>query len=93
MEDVILRLVSLMARDRFGDFVSDQVVAPVRESAAQALGAAVAHLSPGDVNLLSDLLEQMMNEGNWECRHGGMLGVSPRGQRSLFSLLMSCLLA
>jgi TATA-binding protein-associated factor len=24
--------------DRFGDFVSDQVVAPVRETCAQALG-------------------------------------------------------
>jgi TATA-binding protein-associated factor len=28
----------VLALDRFGDFVSDQVVAPVRETCAQALG-------------------------------------------------------
>ena len=38
LEDVSLRLLCVLALDRFGDFVSDQVVAPVRETCAQALG-------------------------------------------------------
>lgn len=38
LEDLSLRLLCVLALDRFGDFVSDQVVAPVRETCAQALG-------------------------------------------------------
>lgn len=38
LEDMAVRLVCVLALDRFGDFVSDQVVAPVRETCAQALG-------------------------------------------------------
>lgn len=38
LEDVSLRLVCVLALDRFGDFVSDQVVAPVRETCSQVLG-------------------------------------------------------
>ena len=38
LHDTALRLVCTLALDRFGDFVADQVVAPVRETAAQALG-------------------------------------------------------
>lgn len=38
LEDVSLRLICVLGLDRFGDFVSDQVVAPVRETCAQVLG-------------------------------------------------------
>ncbi|KAG7175040.1 TATA-binding protein-associated factor 172-like [Homarus americanus] len=38
LEDMAVRLMCVLALDRFGDFVSDQVVAPVRETCAQALG-------------------------------------------------------
>lgn len=38
LEDIALRLVCVLTLDRFGDFVCDQVVAPVRETGAQALG-------------------------------------------------------
>lgn len=38
LEDMSLRLLCVLALDRFGDFVSDQVVAPVRETCAQTLG-------------------------------------------------------
>ena len=33
--DIALRLITVLALDRFGDFVSDSVVAPIRETAAQ----------------------------------------------------------
>lgn len=38
LEDVGLRLLCVLALDHFGDFLGDQVVAPVRETCAQALG-------------------------------------------------------
>lgn len=38
LQDYALRLLCVLALDRFGDFVSDQVTAPVRETCAQALG-------------------------------------------------------
>ena len=45
----LVRIV-VLARDRFGDFVSDQVVAPVRESSAMALGHLVKLMyDPGQV--------------------------------------------
>lgn len=34
-------LLCVLALDRFGDYGSDQVTAPVRETAAQALGMAL----------------------------------------------------
>lgn len=38
LEDIGLRLLCVLALDHFGDFIGDQVVAPVRETCAQALG-------------------------------------------------------
>lgn len=38
LEDIALRLLCVLGLDRFGDFVTDQVTAPVRETCAQALG-------------------------------------------------------
>lgn len=35
---VCQRLVCVLALDSFGDYLSDQVVAPVRETVAQSLG-------------------------------------------------------
>lgn len=44
LEDCIVLLLCVLALDRFGDYVSNQVTAPVRESAAQVLGMAVRPL-------------------------------------------------
>lgn len=43
--DVSLRLLCVLGIDRFGDFISDQVVAPVRETCAQALGTLILMIS------------------------------------------------
>ncbi|XP_054159429.1 TATA-binding protein-associated factor 172-like [Oppia nitens] len=75
LEDISLRLISVLALDRFGDFVSDQVVAPVRETCAQALGLVLNLLvSDGVYNVLKILLQLLKSE-QWEARHGGMLGL------------------
>lgn len=43
--DVGLRLLIVLGIDRFGDFISDQVVAPVRETCAQVLGSVILIIS------------------------------------------------
>lgn len=45
LEDLSLRLLCVLALDRFGDFISDQVVAPVRETCAQCLGILIFHFN------------------------------------------------
>lgn len=47
LDDIAIRLVCVIALDRYGDYASAQVVAPVREMCAQAL-AAIMHHAPYD---------------------------------------------
>ncbi|XP_049802115.1 TATA-binding protein-associated factor 172 [Schistocerca nitens] len=75
LEDMALRLLCVLALDRFGDFVSDQVVAPVRETCAQTLGS-VLHLMTNDgVRGVLTILLQLLKQNDWEARHGGLLGL------------------
>jgi len=75
LEDLVLRLVCVLALDRFGDFVSDAVVAPVRESTAQVLGTVLPLVSSGGVELVGGIVLQLVQQEEWECRHGGLLAV------------------
>lgn len=75
LEDMALRLLCVLALDRFGDFVSDEVVAPVRETCAQALGVVLHHMSPEAVHGVCSVLLQLLAQGQWEVRHGGLLGL------------------
>ncbi|XP_063229477.1 TATA-binding protein-associated factor 172 [Bacillus rossius redtenbacheri] len=75
LEDVALRLVCVLALDRFGDFVSDQVVAPVRETCAQALGSVLHLMSIEGVRGVLHVLLQLLRQSEWEARHGGLLGI------------------
>ncbi|XP_064635758.1 TATA-binding protein-associated factor 172-like [Lineus longissimus] len=75
LEDLALRLLCVLALDRFGDFVSDEVVAPVRETCAQALGATVKCLSCDGVAGILNVLLQLLKQRQWEVRHGGLLGI------------------
>lgn len=50
--DAALRLLCVLAIDRFGDFISDQVVAPVRETCAQALGSLAMLISKEKHNMV-----------------------------------------
>jgi len=72
LEDLALRLVSVLALDRFGDFVSDQVVAPVRETCAQCLGNAMNLMTSSSVLTLLNVLTTMLDETSWEVRHGAL---------------------
>ncbi|KAM6956533.1 TATA-binding protein-associated factor 172 [Aplochiton taeniatus] len=75
LEDLVIRLLCVFALDRFGDFVSDEVVAPVRETCAQTLGVALRHMTDAGVTMTVDILLKLLTEDQWEVRHGGLLGI------------------
>lgn len=75
LEDLSLRLLSVLALDRFGDFLTDQVVAPVRETCAQVLGLVLKLLHTDGVHQVLNILLQLLECSEWEARHGGMLGL------------------
>lgn len=73
--DIALRLVCVLTLDRFGDFVFDQVVAPVRETSAQVLGSVVNLMQKLSVENILKVLLQLLDQKDWETRHGGLLGI------------------
>lgn len=75
IEDLVIRLLCVFALDRFGDFVSDEVVAPVRETCAQTLGVALRHMTEVGVSMTVEVLLNLLKEQQWEVRHGGLLGI------------------
>jgi len=82
-------LLSLLAMDRFGDFVGETVIAPVRETAAQALGVLLKYLDVSSVEEVHHTLMEMVRQSwakrrgakesgerfAWEVRHAGLLGL------------------
>ncbi|XP_044880863.1 TATA-binding protein-associated factor 172 isoform X3 [Mauremys mutica] len=75
LEDLVIRLLCVFALDRFGDFVSDEVVAPVRETCAQTLGVVLKHMNETGVHKTVDILLKLLTQDQWEVRHGGLLGI------------------
>lgn len=75
LEDMAIRLLCVLALDRFGDFVSDAVVAPVRETCAQCLCAVLRLMHETGCRGALDVLLQMLKQNEWEARHGGLLGL------------------
>lgn len=75
LEDAVLRLLCVLALDRFGDFISDQVVAPVRETCAQVLGTIMKDMPMKNVENTIYILLSLVQQEDWEVRHGGLLGI------------------
>ncbi|CAH8588378.1 unnamed protein product [Schistosoma intercalatum] len=53
LEDIVVRVLCTLALDQLSDFISDEVVAPVRETAAQLLGVLSLHLTTEQVLLVA----------------------------------------
>ncbi|ORY82149.1 hypothetical protein BCR37DRAFT_387607 [Protomyces lactucae-debilis] len=80
LDDMACRICCVFALDRFGDYVADQVVAPVRESVSQTLAALLKHLPQRSIVATFGLLCQLvyqpgLEKAVWEVTHGGMLGL------------------
>ncbi|KAF2275434.1 uncharacterized protein EI97DRAFT_468006 [Westerdykella ornata] len=81
LNDLACRICCVFMLDRFADFMSDNAVVPIRETAGQALGALLQYLSPDNViatfNVLYRLVMQDDTEDKaaWQVCHGGMIGL------------------
>lgn len=81
-DDLASRLCCVLMLDRFGDYISDNVVAPIRETVGQTLGALMVHLKPVKVRAVYGVLYRMVMQKDlylssriWEVCHGGMIGL------------------
>ncbi|KAJ5654329.1 hypothetical protein N7490_001332 [Penicillium lividum] len=82
LDDLACRLLCVLMLDRFGDYISDNVVAPIRETVGQTLGALLSHLSPKSVRHVYRALYRIIMQTDlgldrpvWEVCHGGMIGL------------------
>ncbi len=82
LDDLACRLCCVLMLDRFGDYISDNVVAPIRETVGQTLGAVMAHLQSTTVSSVYHVLYHMvmqidlnLSKRIWEVCHGGMIGL------------------
>lgn len=94
LQHCAIRFLCVLSLDRFGDYVSDQVVAPVRETCAQALGAALKYMGPSLVHETLNILLQMQRRPEWEIRHGSLLGIKylVAVRQEMLHDLLSCIL-
>lgn len=82
LDDLACRLCCVFMLDRFGDYISDNVVAPIRETAGQTLGALLSYLPAPSVSSVYRILYRMVMQTDlgianrvWEVCHGGMIGL------------------
>ncbi|KAH9948095.1 SNF2 chromatin remodeling protein [Amylocystis lapponica] len=60
--DLAIKFLCIFVLDRFGDFVSDQVVAPVRETVSQTLASLIIHMPRRSVLHVHSILLQMIRQ-------------------------------
>lgn len=61
-DDMSIKLLCVFALDRLGDFVFDQVVAPVRETASQTLACLTPHMPESSILSVHNVLLQMIRQ-------------------------------
>ena len=64
-----MRLLSVLALDRFGDLVGDAVVCPVRESVGQVMGG----VSISFVISVARVVRHVMDNREWHTSHAAMI--------------------
>ncbi|KAE8132092.1 hypothetical protein BDV38DRAFT_225080 [Aspergillus pseudotamarii] len=82
LDDLACRLLCVLMLDRFGDYISDNVVAPIRETVGQTLGALLSQLPSRSVIAVYRCLYRIIMQNDlglerpiWEVCHGGMIGL------------------
>ncbi|RAK71016.1 DNA-binding ATPase [Aspergillus fijiensis CBS 313.89] len=82
LDDLACRLLCVLMLDRFGDYISDNVVAPIRETVGQTLGALLSQLPSRSVVSVYKCLYRIIMQKDldldrpiWEVCHGGMIGL------------------
>ncbi len=82
LDDMACRLLCVLMLDRFGDYISDTVVAPVRESVGQTLGALLSQVPEKTAISIYRFLRRLIMQDDlglkqpvWQVCHGGMIGL------------------
>lgn len=80
LNDLASRICCVFMLDRFGDYISDNVVAPIRETAGQTLAALLQYLSHENVTATFGVLYRLVMQDFdkkpiWQACHGGMIGM------------------
>ena len=82
LDDMACRLLCVLMLDRFGDYISDTVVAPVRETVGQTLGALLSHVPDRTAISIYRFLRRLIMQDDldlkqpiWQVCHGGMIGL------------------
>lgn len=75
LEECTIHILCVLALERFGDYLSDDVVAPVRETAAQVLGILAAGMSDDMFQKTLYALADIAQADHWESRHGALSGL------------------
>ncbi|PSN67987.1 hypothetical protein BS50DRAFT_354219 [Corynespora cassiicola Philippines] len=81
LNDVACRICCVFMLDRFADYTSDNAVAPIRETAGQALGSLLQHLSRENVLATFKVLYRLIMQkdsgstGVWQVCQAGMIGM------------------
>ena len=60
LENMAANVLCVLVLDRFGDFISDQVICPVRETASQTLASLVIHMSEASTRQVHSTLHAMV---------------------------------
>ncbi|KAH0300170.1 SNF2 family DNA-dependent ATPase domain-containing protein, partial [Aureobasidium melanogenum] len=82
LDDLACRICCVFMLDRFADYVSDNAIAPIRETAGQTLGALLQYLPASSVHAVNRILYRLVmqkdlkvNKRIWHACHGGMIGM------------------
>ncbi|KAF2767759.1 SNF2 family DNA-dependent ATPase domain-containing protein [Teratosphaeria nubilosa] len=82
LDDLSCRICCVFMLDRFADYVSDNAVAPIRETAGQVLGAVLQYLPASLVHEINRILYRLVMQKDlkvsrriWHACHGGMIGM------------------
>ncbi|KAF2212433.1 hypothetical protein CERZMDRAFT_97704 [Cercospora zeae-maydis SCOH1-5] len=82
LNDLACRICCVFMLDRFADYVSDNAVAPIRETAGQVLGALLQFLPAASVHEINRILYRLVMQKDlkvsrriWHACHGGMIGM------------------
>mmetsp|Transcript_9796 Transcript_9796/g.35892 ORF Transcript_9796/g.35892 Transcript_9796/m.35892 type:complete len:1892 (-) Transcript_9796:99-5774(-) len=75
LQELACRLLCVLGLDRFGDFVSDKSVAPVRETCAQTLTSCLRALPNKYIWKAVECLMSLHLRSEWQSKHAGFLGI------------------
>eukprot|EP00474_Spongospora_subterranea_P005158 CRZ05616.1 hypothetical protein [Spongospora subterranea] len=75
VDDCAIRLLCVLALDKFSDYASGQAVCPVRETCSQVIGVLMQHAPETTVMLVMERLLYLSMREEWELRHSGFLAL------------------